>query len=48
MTKKLKMWPSTRFSMYEKVIKVRFTAFNISSMDMNTVMILRRRTKPNC
>src|SRR5229473_3104543 len=27
-------------------MKVRFTAFNISSMDMNTVMMLRRNRKP--
>src|ERR1039457_23787 len=45
-TKKLKMCPFTCFNWYEKVMKLRFTALSISSMDMNTVITLRRSTKP--
>src|ERR1039457_3588069 len=45
-TKKLKMCPFTCFNWYEKVMKLRFTALSINSMDINTVITLRRSTKP--
>src|ERR1700761_1050518 len=40
------MWPSIRRNWYEKEMKLRFTALSMSSMDMNTVMMLLRKRNP--
>src|ERR1035441_2972577 len=45
-TKNAIRWPLIDLFWYENVTKLRFTAFSISSMDMNTVITLRRNTKP--
>src|ERR1035441_5865798 len=45
-TKNANRWPLIDLFWYENVTKLRFTAFSISSMDMNTVMTLRRNRKP--